>query len=251
MPSVVALGAHSSIMNCQPSGFKEFRLPIWEPLFTFPNVDAAFGIDTQRTGLPTRYYTDWDDYWQDVAHKLFLTNDINRAFESNMKQFWRTVRLKPCPGSVRDCLLEIRALSTQPTLEEDAAFYMLLCGLLHDPDWLSRPLLPMEQVSQNFDAASKHGLATQLYTHDAGGAVVLQPAATVAAELIDEASRIWRSTSLEAADLVELLRQRLRPREESPAQSSLHLYEQAVQAGQTQEEAAHRVLMAYVVNGQA
>lgn len=246
VPPLIALGAHAPIMNCQPSGLLEYRTALWEPLFSFPNIDAAFDVDTCRTGLPPAYYTDWDDYWHDVGDKLFLGQESERAFESNVKNFWRTVRLKPCPGHVHDCLLELRALSTQPTLGEDAAFYMLIAGLLHDREWVARPLLPIELVQSNLTAASKDALRSHLYVITQAGVITQEPATEVARRLLDEATTIWRGAS-PATDLVNLLRPRLEPHGGSPARASLRQFEQAVQAGYTREEAAQDVLMTYVV----
>lgn len=247
VPTLVALGAHASIMNCQPSGFMEYRIPLWEPLFTFPKVDAQFGVDTCRTGLPDRYYMDWDDYWSDVGEKLFLGDELDRAFESNMKNFWRTVRIKPCPCGEHDCLLELRALSTQPTFAEDAAFYMLICALLHDRDWSTRPLLPMKFVQANLTAASKHALHAQLYVVNQSGLITRQPAVEVVRRLLNEASAIWRRSSASAADLVNLLRPRLDPYVGTPARASLRMFEHEVQSGHTAVEAAQHVLLEYAI----
>jgi gamma-glutamyl:cysteine ligase YbdK (ATP-grasp superfamily) len=247
VPPTTALGAHSPLMDCHPSGYNEFRVAMWEPLFTFPAIDVQYGVNTRRTGLPEYYYRGWLDYWRDVAYKLYMTSDTSTALDSNMKQFWRTVRLKPCPGKQHDCLLEIRSLSTQPSLEEDAAFYLLLAGLLHDAEWCDRPLLPLEYVKVNLDQASKYGLAAELYALDEEGAIVRRPAAAIAATLIEEAITIWQHTSPEAADLVALLRRRVEPEGESPARTSLRLYEDAIQAGHSRAAAAQRVLMNYVM----
>jgi gamma-glutamyl:cysteine ligase YbdK (ATP-grasp superfamily) len=247
VPYLVALGAHAALVNCQPSGFREFRTPLWKPLFTFPNIDTQHGVNTQRTGLPDRYYTGWDDYWQDVATKLFFTLDIERALESNMKNFWRIARLKPCPGSRRDVLLELRALSTQPTLEEDAAFNLLIVALLHDTDWCSRPLLPLEYVRANLALASSHGIDTNLYTLDNSGHVVQQSASTIITALLDRADDFWRDTSDDATELFDLLYARLALQAGSPAQMSLRQFEQDQVSGDTAEGAARRVMMAHMI----
>jgi hypothetical protein len=87
-----------------------------------------------------------------------------------------------------------------------------------------------------------------LYVADAAGQVTHKPAATIAADLIEEARQIWSRTAPEAAEQVSLLQTRLSPDEETPALASLRLYERALQAGHTKEEAARSVLMAYVIS---
>jgi gamma-glutamyl:cysteine ligase YbdK (ATP-grasp superfamily) len=248
-PYLVALGAHSPIVDCRVAGYKEFRVPIWEPLFTFPNIDAQYGVNTRRTGFPDQYYRDWDDYWRDVGDKLYFSHDTERAFEINMKQFWRAVRLKPCPGKEHDCLLELRALSTQPTLEEDAAFYLLLGGLLHDSSWHSRPLLPIDMVKKNLELASRYGLDTRLYVLDSRG-IGQKSAAAIAHDLLDEAVSIWKRTSSEAADLLGLLYNRVTTDTQTPARMGLHLFEQEMQAGHSAAEAAQQVFLSYVIPAQ-
>jgi gamma-glutamyl:cysteine ligase YbdK (ATP-grasp superfamily) len=248
-PYLVALGAHSPLVDCRSAGYQEFRVPIWEPLFTFPNIDAQYGVNTRRTGFPDQYYRDWDDYWLDVSNKLYFSHDVERAFEINMKQFWRTVRLKPCPGKEHDCLLELRALSTQPTLQEDAAFYLLLGGLLHDSSWNSRPLLPIDMVKKNLELASRHGLDTKLYVLDSRG-INQKSAAAIARDLLDEAVPIWKRTSSEAADIVGLLYDRVSPRTQTPASTSLHMFEHETQAGRSAAEAAQQVFLSYVIPAQ-
>jgi gamma-glutamyl:cysteine ligase YbdK (ATP-grasp superfamily) len=238
-------------MNCQPSGYREFRVPLWEPLFNFPHIDAYYGVNTRRTGFPDYYYRGWDDYWRDVGRKLFMTRQLDEAFRSNVKQFWRTVRLKPCPGVLTDCLLEVRAFSTQPTLEEDAALYLLLVALLVNSRHNPRPLLPIAYTKVNFDQASRHGLDALLYVSDGAGNLFQRPAAAIAAELITQAIEVWRELSPEAADLVALLHPRTTPEHKTPAAASLRLFEDAVQAGHTPAEAAHRVLAARVLRPQA
>ncbi len=247
VPYLVALGANAPLMNCEPSGFREYRIPLWDPLFSFPEVDARHGIKTRRTGLPDDYYTDWNHYWKDVADKLYFTDDVQQALESNMKQFWRIVRLKPCPGLIHDCLLELRALSTQPSVDEDAALHMLLLALLHHEDRRNRPLLPMHFVRANLDQASRYGLEATLYIADDVGQIVQRPAAEIAARLIDRASAFWQRTAPVAAEQVALLRERLEPDAASPALASLRLFERGLNEGQTPQEAAQRVFMAYVV----
>ncbi|NJO06307.1 MAG: hypothetical protein HC876_12715 [Chloroflexaceae bacterium] len=176
VPYLVALGAHSALLNALPTGMDETRSAIWEPLFTFPEFDARYGFNNNRVGFPAQYYTDWDDYWQDVGSKFFIEQHTEKAFESNMKTFWRTVRLKPCPGRVNDCLLELRAFSPQPTTEEDVALFLVCTGLLHDLAWLEQPLLPMHLVEENQWRASTYGLDTALYARDDNGTVVQRPA---------------------------------------------------------------------------
>jgi gamma-glutamyl:cysteine ligase YbdK (ATP-grasp superfamily) len=248
-PYLVALGAHSPLMNCQHSGYMEYRMPLWEPLFTFPNIDTKYGVNTRRTGLPDYYYRSWDDYWRDVGRKLYLTHETERALETNMKVFWRTVRLKPCPGREHDCLLELRALSTQPTLEEDAAFYLLFSGLIHEPAWYERPLLPLEYVKVNFDLVSIYGLDTELYVQE-GSTIARRPARAILKALLDEALALWRSHSPESADLVALLYKRLRPETGSPAHQSVRLFDEAMQQGHTPAAAAQQVLLAYVIGSE-
>jgi gamma-glutamyl:cysteine ligase YbdK (ATP-grasp superfamily) len=250
VPYLLALTANSPLMNCQPSGYKEFRVPLWEPLFTFPHIDAYYGVNTRRTGFPDYYYRGWDDYWRDVGRKLYMTHNPDEAFSSNVKEFWRTVRLKPCPGKPTDCLLEVRAFSTQPTLEEDAALYLLLVALLRRSLRNPRPLLPMSYTKVNFDQASRHGLDALLYVSDGAGHLFQRPAAAIAAELITQAIETWRDISPEAADLVALLHPRTTPECKTPAAASLRLFEDELQAGRPPAEAAHRVLAARVLRPQ-
>ncbi len=247
VPYLVALAAHSSLMNCSPTGMREFRIPLWEPLFNFPRVDAEYGVNTRRTGFPDYYYRNWDDYWRDVGRKLYFATDTRQAFDSNMKQFWRAVRLKPCPGRRQDCLLEIRTFSTQPTLEEDAALYLVVGALLHEPDWMARPLLPLEYARVNLDQASKYGMEADLYTFDETRKIVLRPAVEIVGDLLERAIRLWRGVSPEHADLIGLLQRRLQPEGATPALESVRRFEQAQQAGASSHEAAQQVLLSYVV----
>jgi gamma-glutamyl:cysteine ligase YbdK (ATP-grasp superfamily) len=251
VPYLLALSANSPLMNCQPSGYKEFRVPLWEPLFTFPHIDAAYGVNTRRTGFPDYYYRGWDDYWRDVGRKLYMTHDPEEAFDSNVKQFWRTVRLKPCPGTPTDCLLEVRAFSTQPTLAEDAALYLLLVALLRHSLDNPRPLLPIAYTKVNFDQASRHGLDALLYVSDSAGNLMQRPAAAIAAELVTQAIETWRNVSPKAADLMDLLYQRTTAEGMTPAAASLRHFEDAIQAGRAPAEAAHRVLAARVLRPRA
>jgi gamma-glutamyl:cysteine ligase YbdK (ATP-grasp superfamily) len=250
VPYLLALTANSPLLNCRPSGYKEVRVPLWEPLFTFPHIDAYYGVNTRRTGFPDYYYRSWDDYWRDVGRKLYMTHDPDEALDSNVKQFWRTVRLKPCPGHKTDCLLEVRAFSTQPTLAEDAALYLLLVALLKHSQRNPRPLLPIAYTKVNFDQASRHGLDALLYVSDGAGNLFQRPAAAIAAEFITQAIELWRDISPEAADLVALLHPRTAPECKTPAAASLRLFEDTIQDGRTPAEAAHRVLATRVLRPQ-
>jgi gamma-glutamyl:cysteine ligase YbdK (ATP-grasp superfamily) len=250
VPYLLALTANSPLLNCRPSGYKEVRVPLWEPLFTFPHIDAYYGVNTRRTGFPDYYYRGWDDYWRDVGRKLYMTHDPDEAFDSNVKQFWRTVRLKPCPGRTTDCLLEVRAFGTQPTLAEDAALYLLLVALLKYSQHNPRPLLPIAYTKVNFDQASRHGLDALLYVSDGAGNLFQRPAAAIAAEFITQAIELWRDISPEAADLVALLHPRTAPECKTPAAESLRLFDDIIQDGHTPAEAAHRVLAARVLRPQ-
>ena len=247
VPYLLALSAHAALLDTTPTGYTEVRSLLWKPLFTFPHFDATHGVNTQRVGLPPAYYPDWDTYWQDVGEKFYSEPDPAHAFAANMKNFWRTVRIKPCPSDIHSCLLEIRSFSPQPTLPEDVALALLLTGLLHDPAWLDRPLLDIGLVGQNLDAASRDGLYAPLAWHTEDGAVVARPATEIAAELLDLGETFWAARAVPEVELLELLRQRLHHPPASPARKSLHLYEQQLAAGHTRAAAAQSVLQAYAV----
>lgn len=247
VPYLVALGAHSALLNAQPSGFQEIRTLLWEPLFTFPAFDARYGVDTQRVDFPPTYYHSWEAYWEDVANKLFKEESPDKAFESNMKTFWRTVRLKPCPGKIHDCLLEIRALSPQPTAQEDVALFLVFTGLLLNPQWQQRPLLPLELVKQNQITASRYGLSAQLYILDDDGVPMRQPARSIAHNLLNAARSFWQERAPLDAPVLDVLRRRLEPEGDTPARLSVRQFKQAIRAGHSPEAAAHAVLMNYVI----
>ncbi len=247
VPYLIALTAHSALLDATPTGYKEVRSMIWEPLFTFPHFDASHGVDTQRVGFPRTYYPDWDSYWQDVAGKFFNETDPAKAFASNMKNFWRMVRLKPCPNAPTYSLLEIRAFSPQPTLAEDMALAVLLTGLLHDPIWLERPLLPIELATKNLHAASMDGLYATLAWQTASGTPEYRPASELAAWLLHQGEAYWCERAPSEASLLDLLRHRLHSEPASPGRKSQHLYDQQLAAGNTRQAAAQHVLQAYVV----
>lgn len=247
VPYLVALTAHSALLDAAPTGYKEVRSMIWEPLFTFPHFDASHGVDTRRVGFPHAYYADWDAYWQDVAGKFFNETDLDSAFASNMKNFWRIARIKPCPGDPHHSLLEIRAFSPQPTRDEDIALSLLLTGLLHDPAWLDRPLLPLELVQQNLHAASVDGLHATLAWQTASGTPTARPAPELAAWLLQQGEAFWCERGVEEVALLKLLHHRLHSEQASPGRASQHLYDQQVAAGNSRTAAAHHVLQTYVV----
>ncbi len=247
VPYLLALSAHAALLDMTPSGYTEVRSLLWKPLFSFPHFDALHGVNTQRVSLPPAYYPDWETYWQDVGEKFYSEPDPAHAFAANMKNFWRTARIKPCPNDVYSCLLEIRSFSPQPTLREDVALALLLTGLLHDPAWLDRPLLALDRVEQNLYAASRDGLYATLAWNDATGTIVDRPATEIAAELLAMGTAFWAARAVPEVALLELLRQRLADPPASPARKSLHLYEQQLAAGHTRAAAAQHVLQAYVV----
>lgn len=247
VPHLVALGAHSALMDCKWSGFYDFRVPIWEPLFTYRRIDSTYGVSTRRVGIPDTYHLNWQEYWFDVSNKLFFTYDESKALDTNLKHYWRSARIKPCPGHEDYCLVELRPLSTQPTIEEDAAFYLLIVGLLHDTVWRESPLLPIEYVKVNLDQASRVGLQANLYTLNSSGEAIQRPASVLVTELLNRAIAFWQERSPEAVELLELLLQRVQSTGEAPAQSSIRQFANALADGQSPADAAQQVLMTYAL----
>lgn len=118
-----------------------------------------------RTGLPSGYYSDLREYFQDVHDQPSILNQPTKAFPIGLGLYWRDARLKFFRLQEDDpqVILEFRPMSIQPSSFEDYAMVAFAVGHIFGSQVMKLPLLPFSLVRENRMSAMSDGLSSELW----------------------------------------------------------------------------------------
>ncbi len=166
VPLLVALGANSRYIECSDTGVQESRVLAWEishDTRTREEIRSGIGL---RIGLPERYFAGPSDYFVRVGKYPFILSAPDQALKVGVGLHWLDVRLKVVGDAI---VVELRALPTQPTIEEELALTFFFLGRLKYSQDAREELLPMSFVSENRLQAHLYGMQSRLWCVDGKG----------------------------------------------------------------------------------
>ncbi len=166
-PFVTALGANAGFIDQKDSGLADMRYIAWQISHDIRSWDEQkSGVNT-RVGMPSRYYATIEEYLESVLRHPFFMENYPKAFAMAIGTYWRDARLKflPKPDGIQ-LVVELRPLSTQPTVEDDFGLLMFYIGRVYYDHIFKRPLLPIQYVKANKEVAMRFGRKGSYWTLD-------------------------------------------------------------------------------------
>jgi len=170
-PFVTALGANAGMIDQSDSGFADIRYIAWAISHDIRTWDEALSGADIHIGIPSRYYGDINDYFNSVLrHPFFMEVPEDKAFAVGIGTYWRDARIKflSKPDHIQ-LVLELRPLSTQPTIEGDYSLLMFYIGRIYYDYLYKSQLLPIEYVRANKELSMRLGRQTRFVAYDEHG----------------------------------------------------------------------------------
>ncbi len=164
-PYMVALSTNSRFIDGKDTGINDTRMPLWEKSHDIRSPEDLQTEDVSA-GKIGSYYEDIRDYFDRVETEPFILDVEDAAMDIGIGTFWKDARIKfnyePEEG-VYEPVVESRAMSTQPTPEEEIAVHGFYIGRLIYAQQNQEDLLDIEKTNRNRYAAMHNGLDTKLY----------------------------------------------------------------------------------------
>ncbi|MBI5153189.1 MAG: hypothetical protein HZA36_01890 [Parcubacteria group bacterium] len=170
-PYLLALSGNARFLNCADTHLNDMRMVAWEKSHDTRLQDIrvlswerAFDIRTPheigagnmlRIGLPERYFVDTEDYLARAGQFPYILHNPEAALQIAIGMTWLDARVKFINDS---CVVELRLLPTQPTINEEMLLTLIYIGRLVDAQIRNEPLLPIEYVRENRLSAMMYGV---------------------------------------------------------------------------------------------
>lgn len=164
-PYLMAIGGNSRYLGLQDTGWNDLRIVAWElshDTRTSDDIKRGMGL---RIGLPEKYFEDMTDYFERILKYPFILHDPEHAFKIGIGLHWLDTRVKFIGNSA---VVELRALPTQPTIENELALTLFYIGRLIYAEATNEPFLPMVIVRENRLSSLMFGLAKPLWVAESG-----------------------------------------------------------------------------------
>lgn len=160
-PIMTALTGNSCFLEGKNTGYSDIRIAAWSQALDTRTMDDTLKGKQTRVGMPDRYFDSLEDYFAQVQEHPFILDVPDQALGVGIGMYWKDTRIKVLDDPKKNqhhLVVELRALSTQPTMIEDMATVLMYLGLLTHSQYVQEPLQPLELIRQNKDQAMRHGL---------------------------------------------------------------------------------------------
>lgn len=137
--------SHDTRVFCDTK-FSDLRIPSWEKSFDIRNSTTGAWDNELRVGLPGRYFKNIKDYLDRAGSFPFILHSPESALAIAIGMTWLDARVKFIGDSA---IVELRLLSTQPTVNEEMLLTLLYVGRLNYSQIHNEPLLPISLVREN------------------------------------------------------------------------------------------------------
>jgi len=132
----------------------DLRMISWEKSFDLRTSKELANGHALRVGLPEKYFKTIDDYFKRMEQFPFILYGPDIALQIAIGMTWLDARIKFIGQSA---VVELRPLSTQPTVEEEILITLLYLGRLIYSQIKNEPLLPMKYLKENRLSAMLYG----------------------------------------------------------------------------------------------
>ena len=143
--------------------FQDLRIISWEKSFDVRPKKTESWQNELRVGLPGRYFKSIADYLKRAGSFPFILHDPEAALAICIGMTWLDARTKFIGDSA---IVELRLLSTQPTIEQEMLLTLLYIGRLHYSQTSREQILPINMVKENRLSAMLYGLKRSMWFLD-------------------------------------------------------------------------------------
>lgn len=228
-PFLTAISGNARFLERKDTGFSDLRTPLWEISHDVRDDPSEEGL---KLGRIDSYHEDIEDYFGKISDKNFILTDEKHQEEPidvAAGTYWKDAKIK-LERDEKSAVVEARAVSTQPTVAEDAAMHGFFLGRLAYAQENNEELMGIEKVNRNRYTAMLAGMDSKMYGSDGE----LAPAEEVVEEELDKAREGLDYLGLESEGL-EILYDRIE--RGVPADRMAEGYEKARERGKSREEA--------------
>lgn len=160
-PIVVSAFANARFLEYKDTGLQDSRMVAWELSHDTRTLQEISEEKNIRVGLPKRYYSNLEDYLNEIMEFPFILHSPDNALPIAIGLNWRDARIKVIDSSF---VVEFRPVSTQTTTEMNFAAMVFYLGRLFWSQDRKEPLLPFDKLKENRTTAMKDGLNASLWT---------------------------------------------------------------------------------------
>ena len=194
VPYLLALSGNARYLNCQDTRiqdsrmmsweashdtrvfcdtkFQDLRIISWEKSFDVRPGKTENWQNELRVGLPGRYFRDLADYLERAGTFPFILHNPEAALAISIGMTWLDARTKFIGDSA---IVELRLLSTQPTIEEEILLTLLYVGRLYHSQQSKENLMPINMVRENRLSAMLQGIKRPMWFLDKNGNPIKLP----------------------------------------------------------------------------
>jgi hypothetical protein len=146
--------SHDDRRLCIDTNLEDMRTVCWEKAFDLRCSQEAANKEYLRIGLPNRYFENMPDYFNYISAFPFILHAPERALGIAIGLSWFDARTKIIGDSA---VVELRVLSTQPTIEEELTLTLLYIGRLAYSQNTKELIMPIGFVKENRLSAMLYG----------------------------------------------------------------------------------------------
>lgn len=164
--------SHDTRIFCDTQ-FHDLRIISWEKSFDVRPEKTENWQNELRVGLPRRYFRNLGDYLERAGTFPFILYNSEAALVISIGMTWLDARTKFIGDSA---IVELRLLSTQPTIDEEILLTLLYIGRLHYSQESKENPIPINMVRENRLSAMLFGLKKPMWFLNGSGVPVKLPA---------------------------------------------------------------------------
>lgn len=206
-PFLTSITTNSRFLDGKDLGINDTRMPVWERSHD-TRSEQDLGTEDVKVGKIDSYYRDINDYFERVKNDDFILHEESAAMDIGIGTFWKDSRIKfseEPENDIYDIVVESRAVSTQPTIEEEIAVHGFYTGRILYAQGNGEELMDIEKVNRNRYAAIHNGLDTKLYGTEGD----LREAEEVLEEELDKAAEGLNYAGIQGEEYLDLLYNRI------------------------------------------
>lgn len=184
-PFIVGLCANARFIADRDTGLRDLRNIAWEVSHDTRTPEERNKGALTRVGLPGHYYSDMQDYFDQISQYPFILYNPPAALQIGIGLNWRDARIKLIEDSL---VVEFRPVSTQPTVDENLAAMLFYTGRLGWSQITNEPLLDFSLVRANKEMVMRYGVQGYLWTTE-GNHILQAPALEVLEKELGKAKK--------------------------------------------------------------
>lgn len=175
-PYILAFSGNARFLNCQDTQIQDVRMISWERSHDIrPFCDKRFAGPREglRVGLPKGYFSNIEEYLIRAGSFPFILYNPKAALTISVGITWFDTRVKFVGDSA---VVELRSLSTQPTINEEIVLTLFYIGRLYFAQSANEQLLPINMIRENRLSAMLYGLEGRMWFLNKNNSLVKLPA---------------------------------------------------------------------------